>query len=574
MSSSFLRAGLVIAAATAAAVMFYVGATLPPPPLTLDGPTPATHVAGAFHVHSMRSDGSGTVDEIAAAAARAGLRFVVFTDHGDGTRAPDPPGYRHGVLCLDAVEISTDSGHVVAIGLRGATPYPLAGRSRDVVDDIHRLGGLAVLAHPDSPNSEMRWRGQNVPFDGIEWLNADSEWRDEAPRRLVGAALRSLIRPAGAIASLFDRPARTLQRWDLAAATRPVFGLAALDVHARIGWGDEGDSGGRTLLARPSYLALFKTLAQIVTLPTPLTGDAERDAELVLSALTKGRSFSIVRALAEPAPLEFQALRRDQVVAESGDRLPVTGEDTRFRARLANAPGVRLVLMHNGRPVAAGHGTLDHATAVPGVYRVEGMFPNTAVPWVTSNPIVVSADTPRDVAPPPAPSDVTSIVIPLEPAQWTVEREASSEGRMTGGADAIQFDYRLGSGEPRGQFAALVNGVRRDAGISRVQFTARANAPMRLSVQVRLPGNRDGQRWRHSAYLDTTPRVIDLRLEDFEPADMPTSRRPIAASVHALLFVVDTVNTRPGVAGTVWISDVRLAVAPPPAPAGQPPAGQ
>ena len=35
-------------------------------------------------------------------AARAGLKFIVFTDHGDATRTPDPPAYRSGVLCIDA----------------------------------------------------------------------------------------------------------------------------------------------------------------------------------------------------------------------------------------------------------------------------------------------------------------------------------------------------------------------------------------------------------------------------------------------------------------------------------------
>jgi hypothetical protein len=74
-----------------AAVALYVGVTLPPAARTLQPDPPPTVVLGGYHVHSNRSDGSGTVDEIAAAAARAGLTFVVFTDHGDGTRAPDPP---------------------------------------------------------------------------------------------------------------------------------------------------------------------------------------------------------------------------------------------------------------------------------------------------------------------------------------------------------------------------------------------------------------------------------------------------------------------------------------------------
>jgi predicted metal-dependent phosphoesterase TrpH len=120
------------------------------------------------HVHSNRSDGTGSVDAIAAAAARAGLRFVVVTDHGDGSRSPSSPRYLSGVLCIDGVEISTDGGHVLALGL-GRTPYKLAGDSRGVVEDIARLGGTSVVTHPDSVKADLRWADMDVPFDGIEW---------------------------------------------------------------------------------------------------------------------------------------------------------------------------------------------------------------------------------------------------------------------------------------------------------------------------------------------------------------------------------------------------------------------
>ena len=71
------------------AVLAAVTPQLPPP----SAATPAPHwptngmtVRGAYHVHSTVSDGTGSIDEIAAAAARAGLQFVILTDHGDGTR--------------------------------------------------------------------------------------------------------------------------------------------------------------------------------------------------------------------------------------------------------------------------------------------------------------------------------------------------------------------------------------------------------------------------------------------------------------------------------------------------------
>ena len=90
------------------------------PPARIDLPLPADDpalVAGVFHVHTNRSDGRSSPEEIAAAAARAGLKFVIFTDHGDGTAKPAAPVYHEGVLCLDGVEISTRGGHYIAVGL-------------------------------------------------------------------------------------------------------------------------------------------------------------------------------------------------------------------------------------------------------------------------------------------------------------------------------------------------------------------------------------------------------------------------------------------------------------------------
>src|SRR5438045_101386 len=95
---------LIAAVAPVAAVAVYIALTLPPRSLQIAATPPPEIVYGGYHVHSVISDGTGTVDEIAAAAARAGLQFIILTDHGDGTRPLVPPQYRHGVLCIDAAE--------------------------------------------------------------------------------------------------------------------------------------------------------------------------------------------------------------------------------------------------------------------------------------------------------------------------------------------------------------------------------------------------------------------------------------------------------------------------------------
>src|SRR6185503_8670831 len=170
-----MRRLLVLAAVIGAIVAIPVGVTLPPGRLALNAGADGT-VPGIIHVHANRSDGLSGPDEVAAAAARAGLKFVAFTDHGDATRKPDPPAYRSGVLCLDGVEISTTGGHYVALDMP-ASPFPLRGEARDVVEDVRRLGGFGIAAHPDSPKPQLRWREWTAPFDGIEMLNPDTSWR-------------------------------------------------------------------------------------------------------------------------------------------------------------------------------------------------------------------------------------------------------------------------------------------------------------------------------------------------------------------------------------------------------------
>jgi len=131
---------------TAALVVVGVGVwavvSLPPARATIATTVPDGLVFGAYHIHTNRSDGSGSIDDVARAAAEVGLQFVIITDHGTAASAPEPPAYRHGVLVIDAVEVSTRDGHVVALALHDGSPYPLGGDARDVIEDVERLGGV------------------------------------------------------------------------------------------------------------------------------------------------------------------------------------------------------------------------------------------------------------------------------------------------------------------------------------------------------------------------------------------------------------------------------------------------
>jgi len=91
----------------------------------------------------------------------------------------------------------------------------------------------------------------------------------------------------------------------------------------------------------------------------------------------------------------------------------------------------------------------------------------------------------------------------------------------------------------------------------RLVFTARADRPMRLSVQLRASSGGEGERWHRSVYLDQTPRTIDVAFSDFRPIGTTTSALPVLSRVDAILFVIDSVNTKIGSNGQIQIDDIR-----------------
>jgi hypothetical protein len=563
----FLLAFTTTTAALVVAVVVYAVVTAPPRALRPESAVDARPLAwGAYHVHSSRSDGSGTVDQIASAAARAGLQFVILTDHGDGTTPIEPARYRHGVLCIDAAEINSDDGHLVALNLQRASPYPLGGTTRDVVEDIRRLGGWSVAAHPDSARPGLRWRSRDVRPDGVEWINADAEWRALPASEVMAAAVRTVVRPPEAIASLFRPPVRGMQRWDGWLRDGRVFGLAALDAHARIGADDEGEAGEPQgpAIAFPRYEHLFRTLAQVVALEAPLTGDPRADGAAVMAAIGGGRTYSVLRAFADVMPpLAFTATAPDGM-AQMGGTLASSGAVV-VRAEVRTVPAARVTLVRAGRVVASGPGRVEYAVPAQeaGAYRLEAFVDERPMPWIVTNPIYVgSADrsepaAPRTPAADPAP---TSAPLRVAPETWQIEAHPASTARTSVDGSALHLDYRLGDGVPAGQYVALATSAAGERAIDRIDFVASSARPMRLSVQVRLPGGTEGQRWRRSVYVDETPRQFSIRLADLEPVSRSSPLRPVVARVQSVLLVVDTVNARPGTEGRLSLSDVRLMV--------------
>jgi hypothetical protein len=548
-----------------AAVGVFLFLLAPPAPVRVDqtGWTElaARTVAGAYHVHSTRSDGHGDKAAIAAAAARAGVRFVVLTDHGDGTRPPDPPEYLDGVLMLDAVEISTADGHYVALHMRRA-PYPLGGSAESVVEDVKRLDGLGIAAHPDSPKPSLRWTDTTSPIDGIEWLNADSEWRDESRGALVEAGVGYFFRPAAALASLLDRPV-TLDRWDgllrqwvgrqrTDRADRPVLALGASDAHG--GAGRRAEDQSRTLFSTigiPSYEASFRELSIRVVVDTPLSGDARADAAAIYQAIDRGRVYTVVDALATGGLLDFRIESR------------FAGPPHTLLARAAMPAGAQIVLIGPAGEIARSSEALRRPwpnglaeRPARDWERVEVRLPGAPgrppIPWLVSNPIV---------ADPPGPSrtvDSTRNRLPrIAPFPWRIEKDPASSAVLRSGSTAAELQYRLAPGARNSQYVALATDVH-EAQFSAIDLDLASDRPVRLGVQIRTA---DGRRWGRTYYvpgpLESDPAqmqeaLVHAPLVDLEPIGGGIAPPP-SREVSSILLVADLTNALPGQGGTVTI---------------------
>ena len=235
-------------------------------------PTDGT-VPGAFHVHTNRSDGLSGPDEIAAAAARAGLKFVVFTDHGDAHAHARSAGLplrralprrRRDQHERRALRRARHAAGAVSARRRGARrrrgrPPPRRVRHR-------RASRLAA-------SRSCAGASGTAPFDGVELLNLDTGWRlwAEQAARIGGEVARAgatccgaprLSVPAGRDHRGADPVgrracARNGPRWPRGGRSST---LAGVDAHARL---DLQRRSRRQPLraAAPGYESSFRVLS-------------------------------------------------------------------------------------------------------------------------------------------------------------------------------------------------------------------------------------------------------------------------------------------------------------------------
>ena len=140
-----------------------------------------------LHIHSQYSpDSLSRPEMIVRRAAELGLQAIAVTDHDSWRGAREAARIApKGLLIVPGAELKTERGDLLALFVDAEIHVRAFA---DAVDEIHKLGGLAIVPHPGvSP----RIGAQDITLaDGLEIFNATLSEKANARSARIAAELK------------------------------------------------------------------------------------------------------------------------------------------------------------------------------------------------------------------------------------------------------------------------------------------------------------------------------------------------------------------------------------------------
>jgi len=340
---------------------------------------------GAIHIHSVFSDGSGEVPQIAKYADEVGLDYIILTDHN--TLRALEEGYENwygNTLCLVGCEMNDkeNKNHYLAFGINKT--YSTRISAKEYVQMVKDDGGIGFLAHPHEKRTHMKehppypWDAwDSKVFNGIEVWNHMSEWMENLTEE---NKYQAFLHPLRTITSPH---VETLKVWDELNLKRKVTGIGGVDAHAH-----KYNLLGFMEVEIFPYKVLFKSIRTHILLDTELVRDNTeksiyKSKKEIYKALAEGRCFFANDYHADSKGFRFFA-EADEKIYSMGDYIK-NAKNVKLKVLLpVQTAEVRLI--RNGETIA----TIEDKSAEflieeKGVYRIEVYIHNKA--WVYTNHI-------------------------------------------------------------------------------------------------------------------------------------------------------------------------------------------
>ncbi len=340
---------------------------------------------GALHMHSVFSDGSGEVPQIAQYADEIGLDYIIITDHNT-IRALDE-GYENwygNTLCLIGCEINDkeNKNHYLAFGIDKT--YSTRISAKEYVKQVKKDGGIGFLAHPLEKREHMQkhppypWtEWDSNDFNGIEVWNHMSEWMENLTE---DNKYQAFLHPLRTIQA---PQVETLKIWDELNLKRKVVGIGGIDAHAH-----KYNLLGFLEVEIFPYKVLFKSIHTHILLEEELERENSKDSikkskEFIYAALADGKCFFANDYHADSKGFRFFAESYHKIY-QMGDYLD-NAENVTLKVLLP-VQNAEIRLIRNGKQIAnTSDKSAEYVINKKGAYRVEVYIHNKA--WIFSNHI-------------------------------------------------------------------------------------------------------------------------------------------------------------------------------------------
>jgi len=337
---------------------------------------------GALHIHSVYSDGTGTVKEIIKYAQEVGLDYLILTDHNTVKALKDGyEGWYGDTLFLVGCEINDkeNKNHYLAFGIEDSLSTRLS--AKEYVKKVKEAGCIGFLAHPHEKREHMNehppypwtdWKCQD--FNGMEIWNHMSEWMENLTEE---NKYQAFVHP---LKSIESPPKETLEKWDELNLIKPVVGIGGVDAHAH-----KHNILGFFEVEIFPYKVLFKSIRTHILLKEKLHSNKNylEAKKMIYNSLEKGNCFIANDYRANSKGFRFFAETKDRKY-QMGETINYENEITLKVLLPVRSAEIRLI--YNGKLLEKIEGSkADFIINSKGIYRIEVYYLEKA--WVYSNHI-------------------------------------------------------------------------------------------------------------------------------------------------------------------------------------------
>lgn len=339
---------------------------------------------GAIHVHSIHSDGTGTIEEIACAAKKAGLCWVIVTDHNN---MDAKEGIYDGVCVIVGEEISPEEGnHYLALDIK--TPISCNMPAEKYIQKVKQQGGFGFIVHPDDRSRKnsyksLPWEDWSIKdFGGIEIWNYMSNWADNYNAQNPLKALNALLFGS----RILPAPTKKIMKWwdSLNNENHHIIpAIGGIDAHAF-----NIRKAFITVKIFP-YKKIFGTITNFIHLDKPMPENFECRKKIILDSIKHGKNLIINRGgnwdkTKHTNPVFY--IQNGHKKAYAGDFIE---SDTNLKMVINLPLKAHINIINNGETILQEKAkNLEINKLEKGKYRIEAYYKKR--PWIFSNPILVN----------------------------------------------------------------------------------------------------------------------------------------------------------------------------------------